>query len=257
MAARFSLDATLILLLLASSASAGWSVSSSETEKGSAAGVEHRHVVLAETETSAEATLDLALFSTKSATVRVADNPAGNEDLASVMGRVRGFAGVNGGYFDPQNAPVGLLISEGKLIAPFRKARLLSGVLVATKGRVELLRAAEYSSRKNATAALQCGPFLVDAGAAVAGLNNTKPARRTFILTTGSDRAALGFSSYVTLAQMGEILATPRLAPDLKVQRALNLDGGSSSAFWFAGERGTVSIPEQKTVRDFVVVVPK
>jgi uncharacterized protein YigE (DUF2233 family) len=187
----------------------------------------------------------------------VVDDPAGKEDLASVMRRVRGLAGVNGGYFDPQNAPVGLLISDGKLIAPFRKARLLSGVLVATKGRVELLRAAEYSSRKNPTAALQCGPFLVDGGAAVAGLNNTKSARRTFVLTAGSDRVAIGFSSYVTLAQMGEILATARLAPDLKVQRALNLDGGSSSAFWFAGERGVVSITEQKTVRDFVIVMPK
>jgi uncharacterized protein YigE (DUF2233 family) len=206
---------------------------------------------------SGEATLDLALFSTKSAIVRVTDNPAGNEDLASVMRRVRGVAGVNGGYFDPQNAPVGLLISDGKLIAPFRKARLLSGVLVATKGRVEILRAAEYSSRKTATAALQCGPFLVDGGAAVPGLNNTRSARRTFVLTTGSDRVALGFSSPVTLAQIGEILATARLTPDLKVQRALNLDGGSSSAFWFAGERGVFSIPEQKTVRDFVVIVPK
>jgi exopolysaccharide biosynthesis protein len=257
MAVRFSLTGTLIFLLLARLASAGWSVSSSEAEKASAAGVEHRHIVLAETGSGDEATIDLALFSTKSAVVRVADNPAGNEDLASVMRRVRGLAGVNGGYFDPQNAPVGLLISDGKLIARFRKARLLSGVLVATKGRVELLRAAEYSSRKNATAALQCGPFLVDAGAAVAGLNNTKPARRTFVLTTGTDRVAIGFSSSVTLAQMGEILATARLAPDLKIQRALNLDGGSSSAFWFAGERGVVSIPEQKTVRDFVVVVPK
>jgi len=256
MAVRFSLIASLILLLFATSASAGWSVSSSEAEKGTATGVEHRHVVLAETGGD-EATLDLALFSTKSAVVRVADNPGGNEDLASVMRRVRGLAGVNGGYFDPQNAPVGLLISDGKLIAPLRKARLLSGVLVATKGRVELLRVAEYSSRKNATAALQCGPFLVDAGAAVPGLNNNKPARRTFVLTAGADRVAIGFSSYVTLAQMGEILATARLAPDLKVQRALNLDGGSSSAFWFASERGVVSIPEQKSVRDFVVVVPK
>ena len=130
-------------------------------------------------------------------------------------------------------------------------------MLVTTKGRLELLRAAEYSSRKTATAALQCGPFLVDGGAAVSGLNNTRPARRTFVLTTGSDRAAIGFCSPVTLAQLGEILATVRLTPDLKVQRALNLDGGSSSAFWFAGERGVFSIPEQKTVRDFVVITPR
>jgi exopolysaccharide biosynthesis protein len=257
MAVRTSLTGTLLILLLAPLANAEWSVTSAETEKGSAAGIERRHVVLAEAETGSEVTLDLAFFSTKSATLRVADNPDGSEDLASVMRRTRGLAGVNGGYFDPQNAPVGLLISDGKLIAPFRKAKLLSGVLVATKSRVELLRSAEYSSRKAATNALQCGPFLVDGGTAVPGLNNTRPARRTFVLTGAPDRAALGFCSSVTLAQMGDILATARLVPDLKVQRALNLDGGSSSAFWFSGPRGPFSISEQKTVRNFVVVLPK
>jgi hypothetical protein len=45
---------------------------------------------------------------------------------------------------------------------------------------------------------------------------------------------------------------------DNKVQRALNLDGGSSSALWFKRKDGTVfSIREQKSVRDFVAVVPK
>lgn len=249
----------LILALawfLVAPARGDWAISSSQTEKSATAGVEHRRIVLAEAETGEEATLDLAIFSTKSATVRVIDNPTGEEDLAAVMRRTRGVAGVNGGYFDPQNAPVGLLISDGKLIAPLRKARLLSGVLVATKGRVELLRSAEYSSRKSAIAALQCGPFLVDGGQPVPGLNETRSARRTFVFT-GTDRAAVGFCSSVTLAELGRILATPRIAPDLKVHRALNLDGGSSSAFWFAGERGVVSISEQKTVRDFVAVTAK
>jgi exopolysaccharide biosynthesis protein len=59
----------------------------------------------------------------------------------------------------------------------------------------------------------------------------------------------------VTLADLGKILATQGIAPDLRVQRALNLDGGSSSAFWFAGR--PFSISEQKRVRNFVAVVPK
>ena len=256
MAGKFFFAGALLFLFVAP-AHAAWTINSSEIEKGAAAGLEHRRIALTETGTEEQATLDLALFSMKSATVRVIDSPGGADDLAAVIRTSRGQAGVNGGYFDPQNAPVGLLISDGKLIAPLRKARLLSGVLVVTKGRVELLRSGEYSSRKSALAALQCGPFLVDGSQAVAGLNASRSARRTFVLTAGSDRAALGFCSSVTLAQLGQILATPRLMPDLKVQRALNLDGGSSSAFWFAGERGVVSIPEQKTVRDFVVVVPK
>ena len=250
----------LILALawfLVAPARGDWAAGSSQTERGATAGIEHRRIVFAEAETGEDATLDLAIFPMKSATLRVIDNPTGEDDLAAIMRRSRGLAGVNGGYFDPQNAPVGLLISDGKLIAPFRKARLLSGVLVVTKGRVELLRSAEYSSRKGAAAALQCGPFLVDGGQPVPGLNDTRSARRTFVLISGTDRAAVGFCSSVTLAELGQILATLRIAPDLKVQRALNLDGGSSSAFWFAGERGPFSISEQKTVRNFVVVVPK
>jgi uncharacterized protein YigE (DUF2233 family) len=252
MAGKFFLAVALLLFALGVSRG-DWKISSTETRAASVAGIEHRHIVLTEETSGEEATLDLALFSTKSATVRVIDDPKAESDLAAVARRAHAMAGVNGGYFDPQNAPVGLLVADGKLIAPLRKARLLSGVLVVTKARMEVIRPGEYSSRKNAIAALQCGPFLVDGGKAITGLNDTRPARRTFVCTSGPDRAAIGFCSTVTLAQLGQILTTP----ELKVQRALNLDGGSSSAFWFNGERGVVSIPEQKTVRDFVVIVPK
>ena len=246
-----------LTVFLLASARAEWIVRSSQTERSVTSGIEHRRVVLSESTADDQATLDAAIFSSSSTTVRVIDNPIGEENLSDALRSEHCIAGVNGGYFDPANAPVGLLISDGKLIAPLRKAKLLSGVMVVTNGRVQLLRTAEYSSKRKATAALQCGPFLVDRGQPVPGLNDMRAARRTFILTDGSDRAAIGFCSEVTLAQLGKILTTRDLAPELKAQRALNLDGGSSSAFWFAGERGPFSIPEQKTVRDFVAVVSK
>ena len=254
--ARLSVKLVLALFL-AGTVRAEWAVTASQAEKGSAGGIEHRRIELSDGGTSERATLDLALFSTKSATVRVIDNPTGKDNLAAVMRRENGLAGVNGGYFDPADKPVGLLVSDGKSIAPLRKARLLSGVMLVSNGQLQLLRTAEYSSKRKATAALQCGPFLVDRGQPVPGLNDTRPARRTFILTSTADRAAIGFCSGVTLAQLAKILATPELAPGLKVSRALNLDGGSSSAFWFAGEREPFSISEQKTVRNFVTVMPK
>jgi uncharacterized protein YigE (DUF2233 family) len=247
----------ILALLLVGSARADWTVASSQTEQGTAGGVEHRHIVMTESETSERATLDLALFSVKSASVRVIDNPTSENDLATLMPRENCLAGVNGGYFDPENKPVGLLIADGKVVAPLRKARLLSGVMIVSNGRMQLLRTAEYSSKRKATEALQCGPFLVDRSQPVPGLNDTRSARRSFIITGGSDRAAIGFCSAVTLAQLGKILATPGITPDLKAQRALNLDGGSSSAFWFAGDRGPFSISEQKTVRNFVAVIAK
>ena len=246
----------LLVLCLAGPAYADWGVITSQVEGQDAAGVERRRVVLAEGETGEQAIINLALFSTKSATVRVIDNPTGEDSLAVAMRRENCLAGVNGGYFDPADKPVGLVISGGKLIAPLRQARLLSGVMAVSAGRLQLFRTAEYSSKRKANEALQCGPFLVDRGLPVSGLNDTRFARRTFVLTSGPDRAAVGICSGVTLAGLAKVLATPGAAPDLKVQRALNLDGGSSSAFWFAGER-SFSISEQKRVRNFVAIAPK
>jgi hypothetical protein len=55
---------------------------------------------------------------------------------------------------------------------------------------------------------------------------------------------------------LGQILSLPNSTGEFKITRALNLDGGSSTAFWFAGKRQTISIPESKTVRDFIAVIP-
>jgi hypothetical protein len=105
--------------------------------------------------------------------------------------------------------------------------------------------------------ALQCGPFLVDGGKRIRSLDNSRSARRTFAVVGTTGHAALGVCSDVTLAEMSEILSLPKLAGDVKIQRALNLDGGSSTAFWFArANGGAFSISEQKGVRDFVVIFP-
>ncbi|MDQ3119827.1 MAG: phosphodiester glycosidase family protein, partial [Verrucomicrobiota bacterium] len=255
--ARFSLGIAAAALVLVAPAHATWTVTTSDTQRSAAASVEHWRIGLAENSTGTEATLELAVFSSKTATLRVLDDADGSGTLAGAMQREQGIAGVNGGYFDPQNDPVGLLISDGRLIAPLRKARLLSGVVSVAGGRVQIQRSAEYSAKMKPTAARQCGPFLVERGQPIAGLNATRSARRTFVATMGGERGALGYCSHVTLAQLAALLATPGLAPELKVQRALNLDGGSSSAFWFAGQNGVISIREQKSVRDYLGLVPK
>lgn len=204
------------------------------------------------------ATLEFALFSNKRATLRVIDDPAESRlDLAGTMQRENCIAGVNGGYFDPEFAPVGLLISDRRVVMPKQKARLLSGVMSVVSGRVLIQRSAEYSPKAKPSAARQCGPFLVERGKPVAGLNDTRAARRTFVAVGAGDRVAIGFCAPVTLAQLGAILATRDMAGDFKIQRALNMDGGSSSGFWFAGEKGVFSIRERKPVRDYIGVVPR
>jgi hypothetical protein len=88
-------------------------------------------------------------------------------------------------------------------------------------------------------------------------LNATRAARRTFVANAGPETAAIGYSSHLTLAQIGAVLATRGVIPEVQLQRALNLDGGSSSAFWFGGSGEPFAIREQKTVRDFIAIVPR
>jgi uncharacterized protein YigE (DUF2233 family) len=249
--------ALLLLLVAATSGEAEWIVTSANTEPGRG-GLQHRHVVLQDAETRENATIDLALFSKTSCALRVIDQPTTpRNDLAQVMEQRNCLAGVNGGYFGPDYALIGLLIVDRNIIAPLQRARLLTGLLAASPRGVQILRIRELSPQQKLNAAVQCGPMLVDLGRRVRGLEETRTARRTFAAVGDSDRATLGFCSNVSLSDLAKILATPGFAEDFKIQRALNLDGGSSSAFWFARERGAFSISEQKTVRNFVAIVAR
>jgi uncharacterized protein YigE (DUF2233 family) len=247
------------LLLLACAAAHGeWKSVSSEWEPGPAKSLEHRYIVAEESTTGERASVEVALFSSRSLKLRVLDQPSEpRANLGEVMQRENCLAGVNGGYFTPEYDPIGLVIVDGKTVAPLQRARLLSGVLTIAPRSVQILRVAEFSTKAKLDGAIACGPFLVDAGQQVRGLENSRVARRTFVAVARDDRVALGFCSDVTLGDLSKILTAP-LASDFKVWRALNLDGGSSSAFWFKRRDGSAfSISEQKPVRDFVGVVAR
>ena len=237
------------------SADAQWVHRDLRTEPSTAPGVVHQHVVLENPATSDQATLELAKFSPTSARLRLVDNPDGR-DIAAVLGSANNVGGVNGGYFDERFAPLGLRIAEGKKLSLLVRGRLLSGIVVASGSKIQILRLSEFGKGIRPQTAIQCGPFLIDRGAAVAGLDSKHTARRTFIALSNSGEVLMGYCSNASLAELPAILAG--YAGDTKIQRALNLDGGSSSAFWFKRKDGSIfSIGEQKSVRDFVAIAPQ
>ena len=249
-------SAGIFVFVAVVTAEAQWTQISSESEPSPVRGLEHRYLVVEDSSSGDRASLELAVFSTKSCRLKVVDRDSGpRRDLDDTMADGNFLAAVNGGYFDPDYRPIGLLIVDGKTIAPLQKARLLSGVLSSGK-KVQISRVSEFSLSQKPETAIECGPMLLDGGKSVRGLESTKGARRTFA-AVGGDKAALGFCSDVTLAELSNILAVISI-PDFKIQRVLNLDGGSSSAFWFKRSNGNAfSIAELKPVRNFVGVVPK
>jgi len=241
--ARFLYRSLFFLTIaVAISAQAEWEILSTESEPG-LGGIEHRHVALEDTAAGQRVTVDVAVFSAKSTNLRVIDNPDG-QSLAAVMKRKKYACGVNGGYFDTEFKPIGLRVADGATFSPLRRARLITGILLQSDRGVDVIRVNEFSR--------------AEANKRIRGLNDSQLARRTFAGIATNDRALLGFCSDVSLAELANILATVPILEESKIRRAMNLDGGSSSAFWFVREDGSAfSIAGRKPVRDFVAVVPK
>jgi uncharacterized protein YigE (DUF2233 family) len=196
-------------------------------------------------------------FNDKNHTLRVIDSPSpGTATLANTLNHAKAVGGVNGGYFHKDYRPVGLMISDGKTIHGFEKAKLLSGLVgVRQDGLVSILRSGEYDSGKSQLLqALQCGPMLVENDQLVPGLNDERIARRTIVGKGTRGETALIYISSVTLADAARILALPAILDTWKPRTAINLDGGSSSGLW--AENG-ISLAEIVRVRNFLAIVPR
>jgi uncharacterized protein YigE (DUF2233 family) len=245
--------AALVLVLLSPLLHADW-VLSGDSAKPAPAGLEFAERRL--TGPTGSATLWIVRFQPKTHTFAVLDNPDGAYDLGSASEKRGVLAAVNGGYFHPDRTPLGLVIRKGEKIHDLERAKLLSGIVSATPGGVAIQRPAAFKLTPAVREALQAGPFLVEGGKAIVGLNADRSAARTVVFQDAKGGAGLLICRSATLAGMAAILATPELFPEGKIVRALNLDGGSSTALWVRGTPPFYS-REWKGVRNYLGIVAR
>ena len=166
--------------------------------------------------------------------------------------------GSNGGYFAAGEAgvPLGLVRQEGKTVSRLAtKGFSVAGVLYDDGKTLRLERSNRLSIPAGSMReAVQGGPFLVEAGRPIAGLNAQKSACRTFIATDGRGNWCLGISTPMTLRALAEHLARPGALRGFRVQTALNLDGGSSTALQCEGHRVQSNL---KPVRNYIGLRPR
>ena len=166
------------------------------------------------------------------------------------------FAGSNGGYFHKDFTPLGLAVSAGETLHPFERAKLLSGVLAVRKGRIELVRSGKFKAGPDVQDALQAGPWLVEKGTPVSGLNDARLARRTIVANDGKGHWALVAVSPVTLADAARVLCLKGILGPLTIANALNFDGGSSTALRASSEGGIlIDITSFGPVRNYLAIV--
>lgn len=241
--------------------SAEWTRVSSEVMH-SAPRITHERQIWRSRDNGDDTVVELVRFQPTEATFRVVDQGSeGDQSLASVMRNAGAVAGINGGYFHPDRRPLGLLVANGVTLHPEERARLLSGVLlVFANHSIKLQRVDEPRPKMAVRDAIQAGPFLVDGGQAVSGLEAKRAARRSVVATDSAGHWAILIIEHATLAESAILLSTPGVLGEGKsITRALNLDGGSSTGLWVKGPGGGSPhySPEFGTVRDFLAVFPR
>lgn len=209
------------------------------------------------------ATLDFVFFTSKYFRLEVVDQGAGSSSrynsLSSAFRATDCFAGVNGGFFDPEFRPLGLMIAQGKRVGTLSKSgSLTTGVLYCDPKGIHITRRGSFKEGKGIIALLQTGPYLVEHAKQIKGLNSSKSRRRTFIATDWRGNWAIGITSSMSLADLGEILASSKPVTGWKVNRALNLDGGSSTGLFFDKDEGyDVAVQPWKRVRNLLGVAER
>ena len=189
---------------------------------------------------------------------RLVDQPSPSLLLAppisEITRRAKALLGVNGGYFDPEFNAVGLYVLGGVVRRPYRDRQLLSGtVVIGRSGRLEVrTRQAPY---QDAVYALQCGPLILDPGGEIGIKNGPGPeARRTVLGVGDAGELAVISTTAVSLRTLAEELHDhPAAFGVSRLERALNLDGGPSTAMAALFTEPPLKIEARTPVRTAVV----
>lgn len=210
----------------------------------------------------AKVEMKLVFFDEKTCQMRVAANadPKSALSLQKIGHVQKALAVCNGGYFRAGGdfGPSGLEIADGKRTGTY-EGQPFFGSLVVRQDKAALVWGREFQDSPDITQALQCSPWLVSEGRVVPLPQGPDPRNnRTFILTDGEGRWAIGICKRVGLLELAHLLITPGIISELKVKRALNLDGGPSTSLWCRNRAGVdfFEVPGW-AVRNAIVVVPR
>jgi len=200
----------------------------------------------------------LLLFDSAQFHLKVADQLPGTKwpTASAAAADLGGVAAINGGFFNPDGSPLGLVRAQGQSSGTWNaSSSLTSGVYQVSSGRPSITR--NRNAARTAPELLQTGPFLLEQGRPVAGLSSANPAMRSLLLWDGNRQFALVQTSSCTLAQLAHALQS--LPSGIPQQTAINLDGGRSCDFYVSSQVYNKGVQKshwlRSSVRNYLVLV--
>jgi exopolysaccharide biosynthesis protein len=146
----------------------------------------------------------------------------------------RALACINANFFDESGAPLGLVISAGRMEHNLhRGGNTLTGLFLLTRKGMAIINRSDFDSGA-VLEAVQAGPRLISRGAPMGGLSDVRSSRRSGLCIDKEQRLVLFASSSglggISIAELQSLL----LNPQINCVDALNLDGGGSAQLYLS-----------------------
>jgi len=210
------------------------------------------------------AELKLVFFDERHCQMRIVSNASSKtaKPLDEIGRTLQAVAVCNGGYFHAGGdfGPAGLEIAHGVRTDQFSSGEWVGGLMVK-QGKAALVWGTEFQDAPDITDFIQCSPWLVSDGRVwpvPASKESEQRNHRTFIMTDEAGRWAIGVCKRLGLLELAHVLITPGIITEMKVKRALNLDGGPSTGLWCQNAAGTEHFEKPGwAVRNALVVLPR
>lgn len=161
---------------------------------------------------------------------------------------------INGGFYSKGNLPIGLFVTDDKKIGNFTQNLLFNGFFKISRDEIATI---SNDSSGNLRLALQSGPILIQNGYPLRlQIIDDKPERRAVVALTQNEVYFIVFynknSVYLgpLLTNLPEFTRIFGQQKNIKIIDALNLDGGTASAF----RSGNISLPELSQAGSFFCI---
>jgi uncharacterized protein YigE (DUF2233 family) len=158
--------------------------------------------------------------------------PTGNS-AAEMAADTKSMLIINGGFFfikdDGSLAPTGLLLADGKQLAPQTRCKICTGVLYTDNKGLGIARPKAMAKKRGVTNALQVGPMLVEQRATLKFRTDGPAAERSVVCLSGDGIIVLALMTPLSLHDTAALMQASVNEGGFGCRQAINLDGGSST----------------------------
>ena len=137
------------------------------------------------------------------------------------------LAAINGGFFNPDGSPLGLVITDGQSRGAFNSHSFLGTGIIDGENTILSHR----KSYQKSSELLQSGPRLVWDQERLTGLSKSKERPRSFVIWDGNNHFGIGHADRATLQGLANNLQAQPFE-GFHIKYAINLDGGTSCDLW-------------------------